>query len=44
VWTFYNENDAEIFNAHYTWKAAKKGAFMMKKLAMNNSCEITLEK
>jgi hypothetical protein len=44
---FYIENDAEIFPAHYTWKVAVKGfmmAFMMNKLAMINSCEITLEK
>jgi hypothetical protein len=43
---FYIENDAEIFPAHYTWKVAEKGfkmAFMMNKLAMINSCEITLE-
>ncbi len=45
--TFYIENDAEIFLAHYAWKVAEKGlkmAFMMNKLAMNNSCEIILEK
>ncbi len=45
--TFYIENDSEIFPAHYTWKVAEKGfemAFMMNKLAMINSCEITLEK
>ncbi len=44
--TLYIENDAEIFPAHYTWKVAEKGfkmAFMMNKLAMNNSCEIILE-
>ncbi len=44
---FYIENDAEIFPAHYTWKVAEKGlkmAFMMNKLARNNSCEIVLEK
>ncbi len=47
---FYIENDAEIFPAHYahyTWKAAEKGfkmAFMMNKLAINNSCKIILEK
>ncbi len=44
--TFYIENDAEIFSVHYTWKVAEKGfkmAFMMNKLAMNNSCEIILE-
>ncbi len=32
--TFYIENDAEIFPAHYTWKVAEKGfkmAFMMNK-------------
>jgi hypothetical protein len=47
VCTFYIENDAEIFPAHYTWKVADKGfkmAFMMNKLAMINSCEIILEK
>ncbi len=47
VCTFYIENDAEIFTAHYTWKVAEKGfkmAFMMNKLAMNNSCEIIVEK
>ena len=47
VHTFYIENDAEIFPAHYTWKVAEKGfkmAFMMNKLAMINSCEIILEK
>ncbi len=42
----YIENDAEIFPAHYTWKAAEKGflAFMMNKLAMMISLEIILEK
>jgi hypothetical protein len=38
---FKNENDAEIFPAHYTWKVAEKGfkmAFMMNKLAMTDSC------
>ncbi len=25
VRTFYMENDAEIFPAHYTWKVAEKG-------------------
>ena len=47
VHTFFIENDAEIFHAHYTWKVAEKGfkmAFMMNKLAMINSCEIILEK
>jgi hypothetical protein len=47
VHTFYIENDAEIFCAHYTWKVAEKGfkmAFMMNKLAMNDSCEIIVEK
>jgi hypothetical protein len=37
---FYIENDAEIFPVHYTWKVSEKGfklAFMMNKLAMNNS-------
>ncbi len=45
--TFYMENDAEIFPAHYTWWVAEKGfkmAFVMNKLAMINSCEIILEK
>ncbi len=45
--TFYIENDAEIFPAHYTWKVTEKGfkmAFIMNKLAMINSCEIILEK
>ncbi len=45
--TFYIENDAEIFPAHYTWKVDEKGfkmAFMMNKLAAINSCEIILEK
>ncbi len=45
--TFYIENDAEIFPAHYTWKVAEKGfkiAFMMNKLAMINSSEIILDK
>ncbi len=44
--TFYIENDAEIFPAHYTWKEAEKGfkmAFMMNKLAMNDFCEIIVE-
>ncbi len=44
---FYIENDAEIFPAHYTWKLAEKGwkmAFTMNKLAINNSCEIIVEK
>ncbi len=44
---FYNENDAEIFSAHYTWKVAEKGfkmGFMMNKLARVNSREIILEK
>jgi hypothetical protein len=43
--TFYIENDAEIFPAHYTWKLADKGfkmAFMMNNLAMIYSCEIIL--
>ncbi len=34
VWTFYSENDAEIFPAHCTWKVAERGfkiAFMMNK-------------
>ena len=45
--TLIIENDAEIFPAHYTWRVAEKGfkmAFMMKKLAMINFCEIILEK
>ncbi len=44
---FYIENDAEIFPAHYTCRVAEEGfkmAFMMKKLAMNDSCEIIVEK
>jgi hypothetical protein len=44
---FYIENDAEIFIAHYTLKVAEKGfkmAFMMNKLAMNDYCEIIVEK
>jgi hypothetical protein len=47
VRTFYFENDDEIFPAHNTWKAAEKGfimAFMMHILAMNDSCEIIVEK
>ncbi len=47
VCTFYIENYAEIFPAHYTWKVAEKGfkvALMMNKLAMISSCEIILEK
>jgi hypothetical protein len=47
VCIFYIENDAEIFPAHYTWKVAARGfkmAFMMNKLAINNSCYIILEK
>ncbi len=46
VHTFYTENDAEIFFAHYTWKVAEKGfkmASMKNKLAMINSWEIILE-
>ncbi len=46
VRTLNIENDAEIFPAHYTWKAAEKWfkmAFLMNKLAMINSCEIILE-
>ncbi len=45
--TFYIENDAEIFPAHYTWKIAEKGfkmAFMLNKLAMNDSFEIIVDK
>jgi hypothetical protein len=45
--TFYIENDAEIFPAHYTWKLADKRfkmAFMMNKHEMIYSCEIILEK
>ncbi len=44
---FYNEYDAEIFPAHYTWREAEKGfkmASMKNKLAMIHSCEIILEK
>jgi hypothetical protein len=47
VCTFYIENDAEIFPAHYTWKVAEKGfkmAFMMITLVMINSGEIIIEK
>jgi hypothetical protein len=47
VCTFYIENDAEIFPAHYNWKVAEKRfkmAFMMNKLARIISCEIILEK
>jgi hypothetical protein len=47
VQTFYMENDAEIFPAHYTWKVAEKGfkmAGMMNKLALINSCKTILEK
>ncbi len=45
--SFYVENDAEVFPAHYTWKVAEKGfkmASMMTKLGMINSCGIILEK
>ncbi len=47
--TFYKENDAKIFPAHYTWKVAERGfnrAFMINygKLSKINSCEIILEK
>jgi hypothetical protein len=45
--TFYIENDAEIFSAHYTWKVTEKGfnmAFLMNKLSMKDSCEIIVEK
>ncbi len=47
VHTFYIENDAEIFPAHYTWKGAEKGfkmAFVVNKIARINFCEIILEK
>jgi hypothetical protein len=47
VHTFFIENYAEIFPAHYAWKVAEKGfkmAFMVNTLAMINSCEIILEK
>ncbi len=47
VRTFYIENDAEIFPAHYTWKVGEKGfkiAFMMNKFTMIISFEIILEK
>ncbi len=46
VRTFYIENDPEIFSAHYIPKVAEKGfkmAFMMTKLAMNDSCEIIVK-
>jgi hypothetical protein len=42
----YIEQDAEIFPAHCTWKAAEKGfmiAFIMNKLAMVISFEIILK-
>ena len=45
--TFNIENDAEIFPEDHTWKVAEKGlkiAFMMNKLAMIISFEITVEK
>jgi hypothetical protein len=47
VCTFFIENNAEIFPAHYSWKVAEKRfkmAFIMNKLAIINSCEIILEK
>jgi len=47
VCTFYIENVAEVFPAHYTWKVAEKRfkmAFMINKLARINSGEIILEK
>jgi hypothetical protein len=48
VYTFYIENDAEIFPAHNAWKVTEKGynwmVLMMNKLGMINSCEIILEK
>jgi hypothetical protein len=47
VHSFYIENDAEIFPAHYTWKVTEKGfklVFMINKLAMIISFEIILEK
>jgi hypothetical protein len=37
----------KIFPAHYTWKVAEKGfkmAFMMDKPAMDDYCEIIVEK
>ncbi len=43
---FYNETDAEIFPAHYTWKVTEKVfkmAFMMNKLTMNYFYLIILE-
>ncbi len=46
-YTFYIENDAEIFPAYYTWKVVEKGfkiAFMMNKLTMIISFKIILEK
>jgi hypothetical protein len=45
--TFYIENDAEIFPAHYTQKEAEKGfkiAYLMIILAMIIYLEIILEK
>ncbi len=45
--TFYIENYAEIFPAHYTWKVTEKGfemAFIKHKHAMINFCEIILQK
>jgi hypothetical protein len=38
------ENDAEIFPAHCTWKVTERGFKMINKFAMNNTCEIILEK
>ncbi len=43
----YIENDAEILPVRYTRKVAEKEfkmALIMNKLAMINSCEITIEK
>ncbi len=47
VHTFYMENDAEIFPAHYSSKVAEKEFMMastMNKLVIINSCEIILKK
>ncbi len=44
---FYIKNDAEIFPVHYTCKVPEKGfkmALMMNNLAMNDSCEIIVER
>ncbi len=47
VYTFFIENDTEIFPPHYTCKVTEKGfkmAFIINKLAMINFCEIIIEK